>query len=58
MKLHNLDTQPLPPRLTMDQYADFIAANLRDQDLESVAKLKDIEERIAKPFRILRAARR
>ena len=56
MNLHRLDHQPLPPRLTMDQYADFISDNLRECDQELVRRQKDIEEQITRPFCIQKNA--
>ena len=43
-------TLDMPPRLSMDEYADFIAASVREHDPVHVARQKAIEERIASPF--------
>ena len=44
---------PLPPRLSMDEYADFVEASLRVCDGAQVARQKAIEERIRAPFRMV-----
>lgn len=44
---------PLPPRLSMDAYADFVEASLREADPARVARQKELEERIRTPFRIV-----
>ena len=43
---------PPPPRLSMDEYADFVEAALRESDMVRVVKQKELEERIRIPFRI------
>lgn len=43
---------PMPPRLSMDEYADFVEAMLLEKDLVHVMRQKELEERIRKPFRI------
>jgi hypothetical protein len=43
---------PLPPRLSMDEYADFVEASLRESDPARVARQKALEERIRVPFRL------
>ena len=43
---------PLPPRLSMDEYADFVEASLRESDIFRVAQQKKLEEKIRMPFRI------
>ena len=43
---------PLPPRLSMDEYADFLEASLRDCDPARAAWQKGLEERIQTPFRM------
>ena len=43
---------PLPPRLSMDEYADFVEASLRESNPAHAARQKEFEERIGKPFRI------
>jgi hypothetical protein len=42
----------LPPHLSMDEYADFVEASLRDCDPAHAARQKDLEKRIRTPFRI------
>ena len=42
----------LPPRLTMDEYADFLTASWRDSNPQTAARQKDLEERIVRPFQI------
>ena len=44
---------PLPPRLSMDQYADFVEASLENCDPARVARQKELEERIRTPFRMV-----
>lgn len=46
---------PLPPRLSMDEYADFVEASLREADPARVARQKEMEERIRTPFRMVGA---
>ena len=43
---------PLPPRLSMDQYADFVEAFLRDVDPALAARQKGLEKRVRTPFRM------
>ena len=43
---------PLPPRLSMDEYADFVEASLRESDPARSARQKELEERIRAPFRM------
>ena len=43
---------PPPPRLSMDQYADFVEASLRESDPVRVAQQKELEERVRMPFRM------
>ena len=47
-----LVSSPLPPRLSMDQYADFVEAFLRDADPARAARQKELEKRIRTPFRM------
>ena len=42
----------LPPRLSMDEYADFVEASLRESDPARSARQKELEERIRAPFRM------
>ena len=41
---------PLPPRLSMDEYADFVEASLREANPAHAARQKELEERIRRPF--------
>jgi len=41
---------PMPPRLSMDEYADFVEASLRESDPGRAARQKKLEERIKTPF--------
>lgn len=51
---HSLKTlNPLPPRLSMDEYADFVEASLRESNPTRTARQKEFEERIGAPFRIV-----
>ena len=43
----------LPPRLSMDEYADFVEASLRESNSARVARQKELEERIRTPFRMV-----
>ena len=43
---------PLPPRLSMDEYAEFVEASLRECNRAHAKRQKEIEERIKVPFRI------
>ena len=43
----------LPPRLSMDEYAAFVEASLRESTPAHVARQKELEERIRTPFRII-----
>jgi len=42
----------LPPRLSMDEYADFVEASLKDCNRIHAARQKEIEKRIKLPFSI------
>lgn len=42
----------LPPRLSMDEYVDFIEASLRDTPPEQVARQKALEKRGIARFEI------
>ena len=46
-------SSPLPPRLSMDEYADFVEASLRECDCARAMRQKELEERIRVPFRIV-----
>lgn len=41
-----------PPRLSMDAYADFVEASLRECDPVMATRQKELEERIRTPFRM------
>lgn len=43
---------PLPPRLTMTEYARWVGENWKNGDASHHMRQKDIEERIEKPFRM------
>ena len=42
----------LPPRLTMDEYMDFIESSSADSSSVLTEQQKRIEKRILKPFRL------
>lgn len=46
---------PLPPRLTMDEYVDFISETLASHNRELAMLQKNLEERITTPFSIPRS---
>ena len=50
MKAGPFDKEQLPPRLTMDDYADFISENLESAESEQIRMQKEIEEHITKRF--------
>ena len=52
MKTPDASRQPLPPHLTMDEYAYFVSESVRHTPPEQVARQKEIEKRITVPFRI------
>lgn len=41
---------PLPPRLSMDAYADFVAAHWSRCNVEQMRRQKEMEKQIDKPF--------
>ncbi len=43
---------PYPPRLTMEQYAEWVASNVKNQDPERIRRQKEIEEKVTTPFRM------
>ena len=43
---------PLPPRLSMDEYADFVESSLRESNPTHTARQKELEKRIRASFRI------
>jgi len=52
MKQQNRKSDPLAPRLSMDEYASFVEVSLRDFEPRRAARQKELEERIRVPFRI------
>ncbi len=42
--------RPMPPRLSMDEYVDFIERSLRQCDPAQARRQKELEERIKLPF--------
>jgi hypothetical protein len=52
MNSQPLSREPLPPRLSMNEYADFVWELIRDGDPAMMTRQKAIEEQITKPFRI------
>jgi len=41
---------PLPPHLSMDAYAEFVASNWKRGNVEQMRRQKEIEKHIDKPF--------
>lgn len=41
-----------PPRLSMDEYVDFIEASIRDTEPAAAARQKELEEQITERFRL------
>ncbi len=50
MKFISDTKAPLPPSLSMDDYADFIEETLKYCDKSKAKLQKKIEEKITKPF--------
>ena len=50
MSSERLTRDPLPPRLSMDEYVDFVEAAVRLVDPVMAVQQKKIEERIRTPF--------
>jgi hypothetical protein len=42
--------EPMPPRLSMDEYVEFVANSLREHDSQLALRQKAVEKRIQKPF--------
>ena len=42
-----------PPRLSMDEYVEFVETSLRDADPARVVRQKSLEERIKTQFRYI-----
>ena len=51
MKGQKKTSIPLPPRLSMDEYADYVEASLGERDPRDVARQKALEERIRSRFK-------
>jgi len=43
---------PRPPRLSMDDYLDFVETTIQESNPSLAARQKKLEKRVAKPFRI------
>ena len=43
---------PRPPRLSMDEYLDFVEATIKESNPHFAGKQKELEKRITKPFRM------
>jgi len=52
MKKQRSRRMPLPPRLNMEEFAEFVLENLRGIPAERIARQKEIEERISSRFRL------
>jgi len=52
MTQHAFDPDLLPPRLSMNEYVEFLATSFRECDLRLAQRQKQFEERISKPFRM------
>jgi hypothetical protein len=52
MRFPVLPRQPLPPRLSMDEYVDFLEQSWREIGPERIGRQKDLEERVDAAFRI------
>ena len=52
MKLSRIDEHPLPPRLTMNEYADWISRSLRHGASPRNMQQKRMEERVLRRFKI------
>lgn len=52
MNVRSSSSQPLPPHLTMDEYAELVIDTIRHIPADRIARQKEIEERILQPFRI------
>jgi len=46
--------KPLPPQLSMDEYADFVESSLRESNPTHTARQKELEKRIRASFRIVK----
>lgn len=45
-----MNGMPLPPRLSMEAYAEFVGENWRNGNIDQIRRQKEMEERIDKPF--------
>jgi hypothetical protein len=45
-------SEPLPPRLSMDAYLDFVEESFRTRDIKRAHQQKELEERITEPFNL------
>lgn len=50
MKTSESNLDLLPPRLSMDEYVEFVARSLQDCNPQSAIRQKELEERIERPF--------
>lgn len=50
MNVRPVTRDPLPPRLSMDEYVEFVEAAWRECDPRLAAKQKALEKRIRKRF--------
>ncbi|MBN1671515.1 MAG: hypothetical protein JXR37_10805 [Kiritimatiellae bacterium] len=53
MKKHPRKMEPLPPRLSMDEYVTWIEESLRNADPRRVERQKAIEEQIKARFSLV-----
>ncbi len=56
MKTHL--AEPLPPRLSMDAYLDFVEESFRRRNIQRAHQQKELEERITEPFNLAEAPKR
>ena len=47
-----MNLTPFPPRLSMDEYADFVEAALQTSNRIRAGQQKELEERVRIPFRM------
>ncbi|MBL7114814.1 MAG: hypothetical protein ISS35_03535 [Kiritimatiellae bacterium] len=45
--------EPLPPRLGMEPYLDFVEESFRERNVKLAHRQKELEERITKPFTLV-----
>ena len=58
MNRKNLSPPRLPPRLSMDEYVEFIDRSIREANPEWIARQKALEKQIRKPFDYFRGTRK